>query len=230
MGELSELFHGTIFLRFAAALVALLNPIYGIPIFLRMTAGCSPAARRRTATITALTVLSAALIATLIGEEILNFFGISVPAFQIAGGIIVLGIALSMLKDDAPSGGDARAEEEAEADGQLRKDIAVVPLAIPLTIGPGAFATMILFAHLLDNRSEIVTLVPVIIGVCLLVWLGLLFADPIARALSPTVISVFTRIMAIVLAAVAVEMIISGAVHAVQMHYPNLGGGHPPGG
>ena len=227
MGELSELFHGTVFLRFAAALVALLNPIYGIPIFLQMTAGYSPAERRRTAAIAALTVLSSAVIATLVGEEILNFFGISVPAFQIAGGIIVLGIALSMLKDDAPSGGDARAAEAVE---ESRKNIAVVPLAIPLTIGPGAFATMILFAHLLDNRSEIVTLLPVIVGVCLLIWLGLLFADPIARMLSPTVISVVTRIMAIVLAAVAVEMIITGAVHAVQMHYPNLVPVHGPGG
>ena len=227
MGELSELFHGTVFLRFAAALVALLNPIYGIPIFLRMTAGYSPAERKRAATIAALTVLSSAIVATLVGEEILNFFGISVPSFQIAGGIIVLGIALSMLKDDAPSGGDARAADVAE---ESRKDIAVVPLAIPLTIGPGAFATMILFAHLLDNRSEVVTLLPVIVGVSLLVWLGLLFADPIARMVSPTVISVFTRIMAIVLAAVAVEMIITGAVHAVQMHYPNLGNVHGPGG
>ena len=219
MGELSDLFHQTIFLKFAAALVALLNPIYGIPIFLGMTRGYTPSERKRTASIIAITVLSAAVVATFIGEEILSFFGISVPAFQIAGGIIVLGIGLSMLKDDGPPEGDSKA---AAAGQKKHKDIAVVPLAIPLTIGPGTFATIILFTHLVDDGSEIVTLLPVVIGICLLVWLGLLFADPIARFLGNTMISVITRIMAIILAAVAVEMIINGAVQAVKMHYPGL--------
>ena len=218
MGELSELFHQTIFLKFAAALVALLNPIYGIPIFLGMTQGYSPEERKRTASVIALAVVTAAVVVTFIGEEILKFFGISVPAFQIAGGIIVLGIGLSMLKDDPPPEGDSKA---AAAGHEKHKNIAVVPLAIPLTIGPGTFATIILFTHLLDDGSEIVTLLPVVIGICLLVWLGLLFADPIARFLGNTVISVITRIMAIILAAVAVEMIINGVVQAYQMHYPD---------
>lgn len=218
MGELSELFHQTIFLKFAAALVALLNPIYGIPVFLGMTQGYSPEERKRTASVIALAVVTAAVVATFIGEEILRFFGISVPAFQIAGGIIVLGIGLSMLKDDPPAEGDSKA---AAAGQKKHKNIAVVPLAIPLTIGPGSFATIILFTHLLDDSSEIVTLLPVVIGICLLVWLGLLFADPIARFLGNTVISVITRIMAIILAAVAVEMIINGVVQAYQVHYPH---------
>jgi len=219
VNELSELFHQTIFLKFAAALVALLNPIYGIPIFLGMTEGYSAAERRRTASVIALTVLVAAIVATLIGEEILRFFGISVPAFQIAGGIIVLGIGLSMLKDDAPTEGDSKA---AAAGRERRKNIAVVPLSIPLTIGPGTFATIILFTHLLDDGSEIVTMLPVVVAVCLTVWLGLLFAHPISQFLGETMISVITRLMAIILAAVAVEMIITGAVQAIQMHYPNL--------
>lgn len=219
VNELSELFHQTIFLKFSAALIALLNPIYGIPIFLGMTKGYSAAERKRTASIIAITVLSAAVIATFIGEEILRFFGISVPAFQIAGGIIVLGIGLSMLKDDAPAEGDTKAVAAGRA---KQKNIAVVPLSIPLTIGPGTFATIILFTHLVDDGSEIVTLLPVVVGVCFLVWIGLLFADPISRFLGETMISVITRIMAIILAAVAVEMIITGIVQAVQMHYPGL--------
>jgi len=219
VNELSELFHQAIFLKFAAALVALLNPIYGIPIFLGMTEGYSAAERRRTASVIALTVLIAAIVATLIGEEILRFFGISVPAFQIAGGIIVLGIGLSMLKDDGPTEGDSKA---AAAGHERRKNIAVVPLSIPLTIGPGTFATIILFTHLLDDGSEIVTMLPVVMAVCLTVWLGLLFAHPISRFLGETMISVITRLMAIVLAAVAVEMIINGTVQAIQMHYPNV--------
>ena len=163
-----EHFNQATFLKFAAALIAILNPIYGIPLFLGMTRDYTPAERRRTASAIALTVLVAGTIVTLIGEEILGFFGIGVPAFQIAGGIIILGIALAMLKDDASTAGDTKAK----ADGHQRKaNIAVVPLAIPLTIGPGAFATIILFAQALDDTGEIFTMLPVVLGVSLAIWI-----------------------------------------------------------
>ncbi len=213
MSELPGMFHADVFLKFAAALIALMNPLYGIPIFLGLTKGYSAAERRRVATAVALTIFVAALVATLIGEEILGFFGVSVPAFQIAGGLIVLGIGLSMIKDDAPSGADSTA---VDAGQQRRKSVAVVPLSIPLTFGPATFATIILFAHLLDDGAEIVTMVPVIFGVTLCVWAGLSFADPISRFLGDTVISVITRIMAIILTAIAVEMMANGALQYVH--------------
>jgi MarC family membrane protein len=213
------MFHLDLFLKFIAAFAALVNPIYGIPIFLGMTAGYTPAERRRIATIIAVTIFVMAVVVTLIGEEILAFFGISVPAFQIAGGIIVLGIGLSMIKDDAPTVGDSKAA----ADGhQRRSNIAIVPLSIPLTFGPGAFATIVLFAHLLDDISEVATMIPVIVVVSFCVWIGLFFADPIARYLGNTVISVVARIMGIVLTAVAIEMIVSGAVEIVHDNFPGL--------
>jgi multiple antibiotic resistance protein len=219
MSSLQGYFHEDVFLKFLAALLALLNPLYGIPIFLSMTDGYTAAERRRTASIITVTVLVIATIATTIGEEILGLFGIEVPAFQIAGGLIILGIALAMLKDDTAVAGDSKA---AAAGHQRKSNIAIVPLAIPLTIGPGGIATIILFAHLLDDTSEIVTMIPVVVGVCLTLWLGFLFADPIARFLGATAISVITRIMAIILAAVAVEMVINGVFDVIGNHYPDL--------
>lgn len=216
MEELTGLFHTGLFLKFAAALVAMINPLYGIPIFLGMTKGYSAQERRRTAHIIAATVFIAATIATVIGEEILQFFGIGVPAFQIGGGIIVLLVGLSMLQDTS-SAGDRKAREAGE---QSNRDIAVVPLSIPLTIGPGSFATIILFAHLLSDGSELVTMIPVIFLITVLVWLGLLFADPISRLLGNTSISIITRIMAIILVAVAVEMTLNGAVSFYHGHFP----------
>jgi multiple antibiotic resistance protein len=127
-----------------------------------------------------------------------------------------------MLKADEPSAGDVKAASEAH---ERKGNIAIVPLAIPLTIGPGAIATVIVFARRLDDRSEIVTLVPVVLGVCFLVWLGLRFAAPIAALLGDTVISVITGIMAIILAAVAIEMVIAGVIDVVDQHYPNLRSG-----
>jgi MarC family membrane protein len=216
------LFDLDVFLKFLAALLALLNPLYAIPIFLSLTQGYTPAERNRTALIASTTVAVAGVIATMLGEEVLSVFGIDIPSFRIAGGIIILGIALSMLNADPPSAGDT----EAASEGHERKgNIAVVPLAIPLTLGPGTIATVIVFAHQLDDASELVTLVPVVLGASLLIWLGLRFAGPISTLLGQTVISVIIRIMAIILAAVAIEMVITGVVQVIDQHYPNFRGG-----
>lgn len=215
MESLLGQFNPGLFLKFGAALVALVNPLYGIPIFLGMTKGYSPAQRRRTAHIIAATVLVSATVATVIGEEILRFFGIGVPAFQIGGGIIVLLVGLSMLQDNTSAGDEKARQEGHEKDS----DIAVVPLSIPLTIGPGSFATIILFAHLMGDAGELVTMLPVIMLISILVWLGLLFADPISRLLGNTAISVITRIMAIILVAVAVEMVLNGGVSFYHNHF-----------
>lgn len=219
METVTGLFDSEQFLKFAVALVALLNPLYGIPIFLGMTKGYTPAERTRTANIITLTVFVAALIATLIGEEILAFFGINVPSFQIAGGIIVLGIGLSMLNDEPRTAGDSKAHDSAK---EKKSNIAIVPLSIPLTIGPGCFATIILFAHLMEDGTEIVTMIPAVLLICILLWVGLYFADAISRVLGETVISVVTRIMALILTAVAVEMIINGAIQAYRTHFTDV--------
>lgn len=215
MEALFDLFDTGLFLKFAAALVALINPLYGIPIFLGMTKGYSPAERRRIANIVAITVFVSATIAAVIGEEILGFFGIGVPSFQIGGGIIVLLVGLAMLQEKS-SAGDEKAIDEGQQKGS---DFAVVPLSIPLTIGPGTFATIILFAHLLSDGGEFVTMIPVIFVISVLTWLGLIFADPISRLLGNTTINVITRIMAIILVAIAVEMVVNGVVSAYHDHF-----------
>ena len=216
-----DLFDTQVFLKFAAALVAVLNPLYGIPIFLSMTKDKSAAERRRIATIVGLTVFVAATICTVIGEEILSFFGITVPAFQIAGGIIILGIGLSMLRADEPSTGDKKARGDAE---KQKSNIAIVPLSIPLILGPASIATIILFAHLLDDGQEIVTMLPIVALISLAIWLGLMFAEPISRVLGETTMSVVTRIMALLLTAIAVEMVINGAFQAYEHRLVATGG------
>jgi len=167
----------------------------------------------------ALTVAGTGVVVTLLGEEFLALFGIDVPSFRVAGGIIILGIALAMLKAENYSAKDASTASETEP---ANKNIAIVPLAIPLTLGPGTIATLIVFAHQLEDSQEVANMLPVVLGVSLLVWLGLRYASPIAEFLGDTVVSVVTRIMAIILAAVAIEMIFTGALHLIDNHYPNL--------
>ncbi|NOD29642.1 MarC family protein [Ruegeria atlantica] len=216
---MAELFDQTVFLKFLAAVLAIFNPLYNIPIFLSMTKNCTAAERRHVAVVVMISVTVIALTAVVIGEEVLGVFGIDVPAFRIAGGIIIFGIGMSMLKaEDRPPG-----DQAAMDDGHERKlNFAVVPLAIPLTIGPGTIAITIVFSHQLSNGAEIVTLGSAILIACAIVGLGLLFADQISRLLGETMINVLTRIMAILLVAVAVEMVLTGTFHAIDAHYPGL--------
>ncbi|WP_300065920.1 MarC family protein [uncultured Ruegeria sp.] len=216
---MAEFFDQAVFLKFLAAVLAIFNPLYNMPIFLSMTRGCSAPERRRVALIVMTSVTVIALTAVLIGEEILAVFGIDVPSFRIAGGIIIFGIGMSMLNaEDRPPG-----DQAAVADGHERKfNFAVVPLAIPLTIGPGTIAITIVFSHQATPGTEIVTLGSAVVIACSIVGLGLLFADQISRFLGDTMINVLTRIMAILLVAVAVEMVLTGVFNAIDMHYPGL--------
>ncbi|WP_170480398.1 MarC family protein [Ruegeria arenilitoris] len=214
-----DLFDQAVFLKFLAAILAIFNPLYNIPIFLSMTKNCTKEERRRVALIVSVSVTVIALIAVVIGEEVLAVFGIDVPSFRIAGGIIIFGIGMSMLRADDRSPGD----QAAAAEGHERKlNFAVVPLAIPLTIGPGTIAVTIVFSHQLSHGSEVVTLGSAVLIACAIVALGLLFADQISRLVGETMINVLTRIMAILLVAVAVEMVLTGTFNAIDVHYPGL--------
>ncbi len=219
---MAELFDQAIFFKFLAAVLAIFNPLYNIPIFLGMTRNCTKPERQRVAMIVMMSVTVIALVAVLIGEEILAIFGIDVPSFRIAGGIIIFGIGMAMLNaEDRPPG-----DQAAVADGQGRKlNFAVVPLAIPLTIGPGTIAITIVFSHQLSDGAEIVTLGSAVLIACAIVGVGLFFADQISRFLGETMINVLTRIMAILLVAVAVEMVLTGAFNAIDTHYPGLAPG-----
>ncbi len=218
---MSALFDQAVFLKFLAAVLAIFNPLYNIPIFLSMTRDCTPAERRRVAMIVMASVTVIALISVAIGEEVLAVFGIDVPSFRVAGGLIIFGIGMSMLNAQDRVPGD----QAAVADGHARKlNFAVVPLAIPLTIGPGTIAVTIVFSHQLSDGAELVTLGSAILIACFIVGLGLLFADSISRLVGETMINVLTRIMAILLVAVAVEMVLTGIFNAVDAHYPGLTG------
>jgi len=148
--DIGQFFDAALFWRFLAAMIALLNPLYGIPIFLGLTEGYTRPERREAALVASATVTITALASVLIGEEILAIFGIDIPSFRIAGGIIILGIGLSMLHAAAPPQGDRDAAARAKG---AKRGISVVPLAIPLTIGPGAIATAIVFSHEASNAT-----------------------------------------------------------------------------
>lgn len=188
-------------------LFVIVDPLAGIPLFSHYTQGQSLAEQRRTARLTAVAVAAILIVSMFLGEPILRFFGISMASFRIAAGLCILLMALAML--NARLGG-ARATHEEKQEAEDKESIAVVPLAIPILAGPGAISSMILYSHGLTHWWEW----PILIAIALLiagsVWLCLYLADPIERRVSRTGINIATRILGLILIAVAVEFITGG--------------------
>jgi len=195
------------FVKFAAALFAILNPIGNTAIFLSVTSERSDAERQRIALMTSVAVLITLLVTAAVGQEILDLFGISVGSFRVAGGIIILLLALSMLHA-RPSGVHHSPAEE--ADGKEKDNPAVFPLAIPVIAGPGAMATVIVNIQHAHGIGGIVTIGGVIVFMCVVLLLVLRAANRLSSLLGPTGMNVLTRLMGMVLAAIAVEMIADG--------------------
>jgi multiple antibiotic resistance protein len=195
------------FLRFAAALFAIMNPFGNIAIFLSITGDRSAAERRSIATVTSAAVLITLLVVAALGEQILALFGISVGAFQVAGGIIILILALSMLH--AQPSGVHHSEEEADA-GRSKDNPAFFPLAIPMIAGPGSIATVILYSQQTQGLVGAAVIGAVIVLLCGVQLLALRAAARMAAFLGTTGINVLTRLMGMILAAIAIEMIVGG--------------------
>ena len=203
------------YLKFFAGLVAILNPIGVIPIFINLTYNQTALERNRTALMAAITVGVVLAVALLCGEVILDFFGISVASFQVAGGILILLNSLSMLQ--AKMGATRQTEEEAQETAE-REDVAVVPIGVPLTAGPGAISTVILYGHKPALFGRYVILVGGIAIVALIVWTAFRLAPLISRALSRTGINIVTRLMGLIMAAIGIEFIASG----LRILFPSL--------
>ena len=194
------------------SLLALVNPLGAIPFFISFTASNSRAERRRIVRIASITVAFVIAFTTLLGQQVINFFGISVNSFQVGGGIIMLLMAISMI--NAQPGGTRTTPEEA-VEGELKENIAVVPLAIPLLAGPGTISTVIIYADKATSVWQRMSLIGSGIAIALLVFLALSAADPISRALGRTGINVATRLMGLMLAALGVELIVDGLIALV---------------
>ncbi|SAL01415.1 multiple antibiotic resistance (MarC)--like proteins [Caballeronia fortuita] len=189
------------------SLLALINPIGAIPFFLSLTQQQSDIERRNTIRVASISVFCVIAVTALLGQQIIAFFGISVGSFEVGGGIIMLLMAISMLNAQV---GNARSTPEERMEAEERNSIAVVPLAIPLLTGPGSISTVIVYAasaqHWYD-RFGLVVLGAIIAGLC---FGALNLAEPIARVVGRTGINIGTRLMGLMLSALAVEFIVNG--------------------
>ena len=186
----------------STSMFVIMDPIALIPAFLAMTATDSPQQRSRMAALACWVSAAILLFFALIGERIFRLFGITLSAFKIAGSIVLLLIALDMLQARRSPVKETREEKDA---GAAKEDIAVTPLAVPMLAGPGAISTAILLRTQARDWTEQIALLLCILVVCFLCYVILRLASHGVGWISPIAMRIATRIMGLLLAAVAVQ-------------------------
>ena len=203
--------------KILTALIVIADPVGAVPFFLSLTDRHSVEERRHTAKVTATTVALVLVVALFFGKPLLEVFGITIASFRVAGGLLLLLMAIAMLHAH-PTRAYHTTEQVIQDEGG-RHSVAVVPLAVPLVAGPGAVSTVILYSHQATTWFDTAFLVLASLFVALVLWFTLRMADPISRVLGKTGINLVTHLMGLVLAAVAVEFITAGLAELL----PGLG-------
>lgn len=189
-----------------------MDPFGLIPLFLAFTGSQSDEQRTKIIRRSVIATAIILVIAALAGKHVLSFFGIDIYSFQIAGGILLLIIALNMLQ---AKGSMLKSTPKEQDEAIEKEDISVVPLAMPLLAGPGTISMVIVFSSSMETAGAKLTLIGIIIAVSLTVWPILLLSKWIGQKLGSTGINITVRIMGLILASIAVKFIVEGIKHSI---------------
>src|SRR5215469_14939751 len=185
----------------------LVDPFAALPTFLAVTEGQDSRRRIRTARRASLTAWVVLSLFAFIGQYIFKLFGISLPAFEIAGGVILLLIGLDMLEAKRSPTQEATGDAEAAV---AKEDAGIVPLGIPMLAGPGAIASVMVLVGQAQNRWQMVAILVSIFITAAICYLVLGNSNRVAKALGDTGIRILVRIMGLLLVALAVQYFVNG--------------------
>ena len=185
----------------------IMDPPGLVPVFIALTQGMSPEQRRAIALRACLVAGLLMILFLFVGEAVLGFIGISMDAFRIAGGILLFLTALDMLFQRRQA---RRADNAAEGQAEHQDDPSVFPLAMPLIMGPGAITTIILLAGNATSAVDFGAIAAVLMAVLLITFLAFLAAPTIERGLGKTGLNIVTRLLGMLLAALAVQFVLDG--------------------
>lgn len=211
----NPLFDFAVYFKFFIGLFALVNPMGILPVFISMTSYQTAPARNKTNLTASLSVAIILWTSLLLGDAILGMFGISIDSFRIAGGILVVTIAMSMISGKL---GEDKQNKQEKSETAIRENVGVVPLALPLMAGPGAISSTIVWGTRYHSWSYIVGFAVAIALFALCCWLLFRAAPWLVRLLGQTGINVITRIMGLLLMALGIEFIVTG----IKSIFPGL--------
>lgn len=199
-----------VYLKFFIGLMAIINPLGLLPVFVSLTSQQTPQERMKTNTTANLAVMVILWVSMLFGQVILDIFGISIASFRIAGGALITLIAWSMLQGKL---GEVRHNKEEKGEFEAKESIAVVPLALPLMAGPGAISSTIVYASQHRTPTELLGLALVVVIFVLCSWGIFRSASLLFRIMGRTGVNVVTRIMGLIMMSLGIEIIVAGLKH-----------------
>lgn len=200
------------YIKLFAGLLAITGPVSAAVVFLGATRGASKKEKNRVALVATVTFILTLLLFTFLGEMILYAFGITLEAFQIAGGILIFAMALDMMY---PKGNSEENESEASTS---RASLGIVPIGIPLLAGPGAISTIIIYTHKVDTINHDLLVGLSIIDVAVVIYLLLVFASSIDSLMGEVGLTLLSRIFGLITAVMGVEFMIEG----IATYFPGL--------
>jgi multiple antibiotic resistance protein len=195
------------YIKIFVVVVVILDPLLAVPTFINLTSNEPRRNRVRIAFVTSFTVFILLSSSALIGDLLLSVLGVSISAFRVAGGILLLLMAISMLQARIPT---SKQTPEETHEAEDKETIAVVPLAIPLLAGPGSISTMIVYSNYSPEIIHKFVLCGISFVVSFIVWIILRISGKIGKALGTSGINIATRLMGLLLAAFGVELIFDG--------------------
>jgi len=194
--------------KFFGALFAIMNPFVNLPFFLALTAGKTIAQQRGMALQVALYTAIMCAVFAVGGNAIIGFFGISVDNFRVAGGLVLLGIAFSMLNGKEITAHERGPHEKVHDEEQ--DSISFYPMTFPLIVGPGTIATLIIYSAQTHTSAQFLSYGVVLAAILAALLVTFYFASTIGNLLSTQMRVIMTRLMGMILAAIAVEMVLDG--------------------
>ncbi|GAB97392.1 multiple antibiotic resistance protein [Kineosphaera limosa] len=210
----------SLFVQAFGGFFAIMNPFVALPMFLALTAGFELKRQRHTAVRVVLYSLMLAAVIVVSGSAVLGFFGITVDDFRVAGGIVLLMIALGMLNGASSAHSGSADEKQHQSDQAAQGDVSFYPLTFPMMLGPGTITTIIVFTSHADGAAGYIAVSAALGVVLALLFAVLWFAPNIGHHMSQTMRVIMTRLMGMILAAIAVQMVVAG----LKALLPGLGG------
>jgi multiple antibiotic resistance protein len=201
----------SVYVRFSllalSSIFFLVDPFAALPTFLAITEGADAVRRRRIARKGSLTALIVLSIFAFTGEAIFHLFGITLPAFELAGGIVLLLIGLDMLEAKRSPTQEAAGDTEAAAQ---KEDAGIVPLGVPMLAGPGSITSVMVLVGQVQNRWQMVAILGSIVFTAAICYLVLGYSDKVVRLLGQTGIRILVRVMGLLLVALAAQYFVNG--------------------
>lgn len=188
---------------FSTALLAIVNPLGSAVLFATVAGKFAPGIQRRMANQSALAILIILVVCAWLGNSILGLMGLTTPMLQAAGGIILLNYGLRMVSVEETKLTQREQDSAQEVTEEHWKALAVVPLAIPGTVGAGSITTVIIQARTFDSARDLLIISGVSVGIGVIMWMTFHSAGPIARRLGPIGMNIITRVMGILVTATA---------------------------